>query len=122
MAKRILVVDDEQDIVRLVGLRLKANVYEVLSANYGQQGLETAQKEKPDLIILDVMMPKMDGYKVCGLLKKDSRFAKTPIIMFTAKAQDKDKDWGGEVGGDAYLTKPFAPPVLIAKVKELLGE
>ena len=122
MAKRILVVDDEQDIVRLVGLRLKANGYEVLSANDGQQGLETAQKEKPDLIILDVMMPKMDGYKVCGLLKKDSRFAKTPIIMFTAKAQDKDKDLGREVGADAYLTKPFDPPVLIAKVKELLGE
>lgn len=122
MAKRILVVDDEQDIVKMVGLRLKANGYEVLSANDGQQGLETAQKEKPDLIILDVMMPKMDGYKVCGLLKKDSRFAKTPIIMFTAKAQDKDKDLGREVGANAYLTKPFDPPALIAKVKELLGE
>ncbi len=122
MAKRILVVDDEQDIVKMVGLRLKANGYEVLSANDGQQGLETAQKEKPDLIILDVMMPKMDGYKVCGLLKKDSRFAKTPIIIFTAKAQDKDKDLGREVGANAYLTKPFDPPVLIAKVKELLGE
>jgi DNA-binding response OmpR family regulator len=122
MAKRILVVDDEQDIVKMVGLRLKANGYEVLSAHDGHQGLEMAQKEKPDLIILDVMMPKMDGYKVCGLLKKDSRFAKTPVIMFTAKAQDKDKDLGREVGANAYLTKPFDPPALIAKVKELLGE
>lgn len=122
MPKRILVVDDEQVVVKMVEMRLKANGYEVLSAYDGQQALETAQKEKPDLIILDVMMPKMDGYKVCGLLKKDARFAKIPIIMFSAKVQQKDQDLGAEVGADGYITKPFDPQVLLAKVKEFLKE
>ncbi len=122
MPKKILVVDDERVIVQMVGMRLKAHGYDVISASDGQEGLDVAKKEKPDLIILDVMMPKMDGYKVCGLLKMDSRFAKIPIIMFTARAQEKDRDMGKEVGANAYITKPFDPQLLVAKVKELLGE
>lgn len=122
MPKKILVVDDEELIVKMVGLRLKANGYEVISAGDGKEGLAKAKEEFPDLIILDVMMPGMDGYKVCGLLKKDTRFAKIPVIMFTAKAQVDDKKIGEEVGANAYITKPFDPQVLLAKIRELLGE
>jgi len=68
------------------------------------------------------MMPKMDGYKVCGLLKNDSRYSKIPLILFTARAQQDDQDVGDEVGADAYITKPFEPPVLLAKIEELLGK
>lgn len=118
--KKILIVEDEDQMVDLLTIRLEANGYEVITAGDGSAGLEKAQKEKPDLMILDLMLPKMDGYKVCGLLKRDARYAKIPIIMFTAKAQEEDRDLGREVGVDAYLTKPFEPEVLLAKIEELL--
>ena len=118
--KRILLADDETELVEMVKMRLEANGYQVLAAYDGQQAYEMARKEKPDLMILDIMMPKMDGYRVCGLLKKDIRFAKTPIILFTAKAQDEDKKLGEELGADAYIVKPFEPQALLAKIKELL--
>lgn len=121
MAKRILLVDDEPNLVLLMEARLKVNGYEVLTANNGQTALEVAKKEKPDLIILDLMLPKMDGYKVCALLKKDVRYAKIPIIMFTARAQQEDIQLGEEVGADAYITKPFEPKILLSKMGELLG-
>lgn len=120
--KKILVVDDELELVKAVEIRLKQADYEVLAANDGQEGLEKAKKEKPDLIVLDLMLPKMDGYKVCGLLKADTRYNKIPIIMFTARAQDSDKKTGEEVGANAYITKPFEHQVLLAKIEELLGE
>ncbi len=120
--KRILVVDDEEDIVKLVKMYLEHHRYEVIIANDGQKGLEKAKTEKPDLIVLDLMLPKMHGYKVCGLLKKDTRYAKTPIILFTAKAQEEDVKLGQEVGADAYITKPFEPEILLVKIKELLKE
>jgi len=118
--KRILVVDDEPELVDMVKMRLEANDYEVITAFDGQKALEVARREKPDFIILDLMLPKMDGYKVCGLLKADTRYNKIPIVMFTAKAQEKDMKLGKEVGADAYITKPFEPEVLLGKVKELL--
>ena len=120
--KRLLLVDDETELVELIKFRLEASGYEVLTAIDGQQALEVARREKPDLVILDVMLPKMDGYKVCGLLKKDSRYAHIPIMMFTAKAMDADIKLGREVSADAYLTKPFEPKVLLEKIKELLKE
>jgi len=120
--KRILVVDDEEDIVKLVKMYLEHHRYEVIIANDGQEGLEKAKTEKPDLIVLDLMLPKISGYKVCGLLKKDARYAKTPVILFTAKAQEKDIKLGQEVGADAYITKPFEPEILLVKIKELLKE
>jgi DNA-binding response OmpR family regulator len=120
--KRILVVDDTEDIVKLVKMYLEHHCYEVIIARDGQEGLEKAKTEKPDLIVLDLMLPKMDGYKVCGLLKKDTRYAKIPVIFFTAKAQEKDVKLGQEVGADAYITKPFEPEVLLAKIKELIKE
>ncbi len=121
MSKKILVVDDETDIIQLVTARLKAAKFEVISALDGLAGLELAQKEKPDLIILDLMLPKMDGYTVCGLLKHDFNFKEIPIILFTARDQASDKAKGQEVQADAYITKPFEPETLINKVNELLG-
>ena len=119
---KILIVDDEPDIVTVISKSLKDNGYEVITADNGQEALEKAKTEKPDLILLDLMLPRMDGYKVCGLLKNDTRYAKTPIILFTAKAQEKDKKLGEEVGADAYITKPFEPEILLVKIKELLKE
>ena len=119
MAK-ILLIDDESQLIEMVKMRLEANGYEVITAADGQEGLEMAKSENPDLIMCDVMMPKMDGYKVCGLLKNDARYSKIPIILFTARAQAEDTEMGKEVGADAYITKPFEPPVLLAKIDELL--
>lgn len=120
MKKKILLVDDERDLVRAVSFRLQDAGYEVLTALDGQEGLDKAKKEKPDLIILDLMLPKMNGYKVCGLLKADTRYNSIPIIMFTARAQEADRKMSEEVGANAYVTKPFEPDILFAKIKELL--
>ena len=122
MAKKILLVDDEPNIILLLEARLKANGYEVLSAGDGLTALETAKREKPHLIILDLMLPKMDGYKVCGLLKRDTRYSKIPVILFTARAQEADMRLGEEVGANAYITKPFEPKTLLGKIQELLGK
>lgn len=118
--KRILIVDDEKDLVETIIFQLEGGGYEVLAAYDGQEGLDKAKSEKPDLIILDLMLPKMDGYKVCGLLKADARYKKIPIIIFTARAQESDEKLGYECGANAYITKPFESEVLLAKIKELL--
>ena len=118
--KKILIVDDEQDLVETLSFRLEANGYTVIKANDGQVGLDKARSEKPDLIILDLMLPKIDGYKVCRMLKFDEKYKNIPIIMFTARAQETDKKMGEEVGADGYITKPFEPAVLLGKIKELL--
>jgi len=118
--KRILIVDDEEDILKVLRFRLEANNYEVLSASDGQEGLNKARSEKPDLIILDLMLPKLDGYRVCRMLKFDESYKAIPIIMFTARAQTSDKELGMEMGADAYIPKPFEPEVLLGKMKELL--
>jgi len=119
-AKKILVVDDEVELVELIQMRLEAAGYDVVVAHDGYDGFEAAQKQNPDCIILDLMLPKMDGYRVCGLLKANTRYRKIPIIMFTAKAQESDRVVAAEVGADAYLTKPFEPDILLAKIEELL--
>ena len=118
--KKILLVEDESVLLNMVKMRLEANNYEVISAFDGQEGLEKARKERPDLIILDLMLPKLDGYKVCRMLKFDEKYKKIPIIMFTARAQQSDEEMGFEVGANAYITKPFEPQVLLAKIKELI--
>ena len=120
--KKILFVDDEKDVVEVVASRLRASNYNVILAHDGQEALDKAHKEKPDLIILDLMLPKMDGYWVCGLLKADTRYNKIPIIIFTARTQESDKQMGQDVGADAYITKPFEPQELLTKIKELLKD
>ena len=120
--KRILIVDDTKDIIKLVKMYLEHYHYEVITAYDGQEGLDKARTDRPDLIILDLMLPKINGYKICGLLKRDKKYAKIPIILFTAKTQEKDIKLGEEVGADTYLTKPFEPEVLLSKIKELIRQ
>ena len=122
MSKKILVVDDEPSIIKMLGARLQASGYEVASAMDGVKGLEMARREKPDLIILDLMLPGMDGYKICALLKKDARYSKIPIVLFTARAQEKDEEMGFECGANAYLKKPFNSRELLAKIEGLLAQ
>ncbi len=122
MGQKILVVDDEPFIVQMVTSRLKAAGYEPISAGDGEEGLVKARSENPDLIILDVMMPKMDGFQVCATLKQDQRYQKIPIIIFTAKAGDEARQTGlEECEANAYMTKPFEAQVLLAKISELLA-
>lgn len=118
--KRILIVDDEEDILNVLKFRLEANNYEVLTASDGHEGLNKARTERPDLLILDLMLPKLDGYKVCRMLKFDESYKAIPIIMFTAKAQQKDEELGKEMGADAYIAKPFEPEILLEKIRVLL--
>jgi DNA-binding response OmpR family regulator len=118
--KKILLVDDELDLVDMVKIRLESWGFDVLTAYDGQDGLNKAKKEVPDLIVLDLMLPRIDGFKVCRMLKFDEKYKKIPVILFSARAQDSDKKMGSEVGADAYITKPFEPAVLLDKIKELL--
>lgn len=121
MAQKILVVDDEEDIVTALSIRLKALGYEVVTASDGMAGLEAARTQNPDLMLLDIMLPKLDGYKVCRMLKFDEKTRHIPIIMITAKVADSNKKMGEEVGADAYLTKPFNPEELVARIKDLIS-
>ncbi|KPJ69875.1 hypothetical protein AMJ44_02100 [candidate division WOR-1 bacterium DG_54_3] len=120
--KKILVVDDEPDVASLLTLMLKSQGYNVIAAGDGQEALEKARAEVPDLIVLDIMLPKLDGYKVARMLKFDEKFSHIPIIMLTAKIQEKDRKTGLEMGADAYVTKPFDTMQLLEKVKEVLSE
>lgn len=120
MAQRILIVEDELDIVEVLKERLKAAGYEILIALDGYQGLETARKEKPDLIILDLMLPKVEGFKVCQMLKFDQQYSYIPIIILTARSQPVEEEIGYATGANFYLTKPFDGNFLVTKVKELL--
>lgn len=121
MAEKILIIDDDLDTLRLVGLMLQRQGYQIVAATNGQQGLVRAEDDSPDLIVLDVMMPDMDGYEVARRLRKNPATATIPILMFTAKTQLDDKVTGFEVGADDYLTKPTHPSELQAHVKALLG-
>lgn len=121
MAEKILIIDDDLDTLRLVGLMLQRQGYQIAAATNGQQGLTRAEEDVPDLIVLDVMMPTMDGYEVARRLRKNPVTADIPILMFTAKTQLDDKVTGFEVGADDYLTKPTHPSELQAHVKALLG-
>jgi two-component system alkaline phosphatase synthesis response regulator PhoP len=120
--KKILVVDDEVDLVETVRFPLEMEGFDVLISYNGEDALNQARKEKPDLIILDLMLPKLDGYKVCRLLKFDERYKHIPILMLTAKTQEKDKILGKETGADEYITKPFEMDVLMEKVKAYLNK
>jgi len=118
---RLLLVDDEPSIVKMVGKRLEIEGFEVLIAMDGQEALAKAQAELPDLIILDLMLPKLNGYEVCTMLKQDTRFQQIPIVMFTAKTQDKDEKMAMDCGANAFVRKPFRAQELLEKVRSLLG-
>ena len=116
----ILVIDDEPDLLELVEFNLKKDGYEVIVAKNGQAGLEIAQKVVPDMIVLDLMMPGIDGLEVCRQLRGDSRTKQIPMIMLTAKSAEADRIVGLELGADDYITKPFSPRELLARVRALL--
>src|SRR5512136_2437737 len=121
MVEKILIIDDDLDTLKLVGLMLQKQGYLIVAANNGPQGLTQAEAENPDLILLDVMMPEMDGYEVTKRLRGNPLTTNTPILMFTAKTQLDDKVTGFEAGADDYLTKPTHPTELQAHVKALLA-
>ena len=120
--KKILIVDDEVDLVETVRFPLEMEGYHVLVSYNGEDALNQARKENPDLILLDLMLPKLDGYKVCRLLKFDDRYKHIPILMLTAKTQEKDKALGMETGANEYITKPFEMDDLLKKVKAYLNK
>ena len=117
---RILIVEDERDINDLIGFNLQRAGYEVIKAYDGLEGTELALRERPDLILLDLMLPGRDGYGVFRELRRDSRTSNTPVIMLTARAQTEDRIQGLEAGADDYLTKPFSPKELMLRVQAVL--
>jgi len=119
---RILIVDDEPDLVETLQARLEQENYQCLTANDGYNGLELARKERPDLIILDIMLPAMDGYKIARLLKFQKELKHIPIIMLTAKDRPEDRLLGEQTGADLYMTKPFSLEELVGTVKGFLRE
>ena len=119
--KRILIVDDEKDFIDPLSARLEARGFDIIGAHTGKEGLEKARAEKPDLIILDIMMPEMDGYDVCRKLKIDENYKKIPIIMLTAKFQPNDVKFAKEMGADAYLTKPLDFDMLLKMLSTFLN-
>ncbi len=119
--KTVLAVDDDLDTLNIITLKLEAHQIKVATARDGQQALLSARESSPDLIILDVMMPKLSGFKVARLLKFDKKFRDTPLILLTARTQEADRALGNEVGADLYVTKPFDPDELLKEVQRLLG-
>ena len=117
---KVLVVDDEKDITALVAYHLEREGFRVLQAYDGFQALEMVKRERPNLLVLDLMLPQMSGLDVCRRLRKEPDTARLPILMLTAKAEETDKVLGLELGGDDYLTKPFGPRELVARVKALI--
>lgn len=118
--KKILIVDDEQDIVESLKFVLEASDFTCYCAYNGEDGLKLAKEIIPDLIILDVMMPKINGYKISRLLKYDAKYKNIPILMVTARSQEEDKLIGEETGADEYITKPFELDEVVKKVEEYL--
>ena len=118
--KKILIIDDEPDLVKTLQITLQQENYECLTAHDGKQGLRRAYEWKPDLIVLDVMLPGMDGYQVCRALKLNARLKQVPIIMLTVKASTENRIMGEASGAAHYITKPFSEEKLIAKIEELL--
>jgi len=122
MAKKILIVEDYPHIVDVLRIRLEAAGYQVLSAVDGQEGLNLARRETPDLIILDVMLPKINGYKVCRFLKFDAKYKNIPIFLLTARGKPEDIETGKATGADEYIVKPYDPQALLALIRRYLAQ
>lgn len=120
LKEKILVVDDEEHIAELISFNLDNAGYEVIIASNGVDAITLCKSQKPSLILLDLMLPGMDGYDVCKIIRQDSELKKTPIIMLTAKSEELDKILGLELGADDYITKPFSVRELVARVKAVL--
>lgn len=120
MAKRILIIEDYANIVEILSMRLKKMGYEVTAAYDGQEGLKLARREKPDLIILDVLLPKMNGYKLCRLLKFDSKYKHIPIIMLTSRETKNHEQLGRSTGADEYVYKSDQKGTLLRLIRKYL--
>jgi len=120
--KKILVVDDEQDLLDFVKIRLEANDYSVVTALDGKEGLAVFKKESPDLVLLDILMPKLDGFQVCQKLKADPLTKNIPVIMLTAVDREKDIIQSKHVGANGYIVKPFDAKTLLFNIKEHLDK
>jgi two-component system, OmpR family, alkaline phosphatase synthesis response regulator PhoP len=120
LTKKILIVDDEPDIIEILTYNLKKEGYQVVSAADGREGVEVALREKPNLIILDIMMPELDGVETCRLLRSKKEFADTPIAFLTARDEDFMHYTALDTGGDDYISKPIKPRVLISRINALL--
>lgn len=118
---RILVVDDEVNITQILQFSIGADGFEVLTAQNGEEAIEKARREQPDLIILDIMMPKIDGYEACRILKANPLTRHIPVVLLTAKGREIDKRLGYEVGATDYIVKPFSPNKLIERIHRLLS-
>jgi len=118
--KRILIVDDYPHFVELLKFRLEAAGYEVMVAFDGHEALAVTRRERPDLIILDIMLPKLNGYKVCRFLKFDQKYKDIPIIMLTSRAKKSDEELGKQTGADEYIYKPYDPVQLLDTIKKYL--
>ena len=119
--KRILICDDDPAILRVLQVNLEVEGYTALLAHHGEEALEVAARENPDLIILDIMMPRLDGYQTCERLKQDDALKHIPVVFLSAKAQQSDIDKGKTYGVADYLTKPFDPDVLVDTIERLLA-
>lgn len=120
MSKSILVIDDEKDILKLLQYNLEKEGYDFLSSKTGEEGFEAAKSKKPNLVVLDLMLPGMDGLEVCKLLKRDPSTRSIPILMLTAKTSETDQIVGLELGASDYIAKPFSVKVFLARVKNIL--
>ncbi len=120
MAHRVLVVDDDREIVRLLRAYLERSGYQVLVANDGKSALQLIQSERPDLVLLDLMLPGYDGWELTRRMRKDSNLSATPIVMITARVEEEDRIVGLELGADDYVTKPFNPLEVVARVRAVL--
>ena len=121
MPKKIMVVDDEPYIARVIKFKLEQEGYAVISANDGITGLERIRQERPELVLLDVMMPGLTGYEVCQQIKADAELAGIPVVFLTAKGQERDREQGLSMGASDYITKPFSPNRLLELVKSMIG-
>lgn len=118
--EKILLIEDEKDILELIAFNLECSGYDVIKASNGEDGLKRAINEEPDLVLLDLMLPGMDGFDVCRELKQNKNTRKIPVIMLTARGEDTDIVSGLELGAEDYITKPFSPKILIARIRTVL--
>jgi len=119
---RILIVDDELDLVSVLRMGLEIEGFEVIEAMDGEEGLRRARQDRPDLMVLDLMLPKMDGYKVCRALKFDERFRALPIIILSARSGDADRRLALDMGADQFITKPYEMSDLVARIRHYLAQ